>query len=53
MMVILFTDIVDSTPTAAALGDERWAAIDQHNERLRVTCATAAATRSSAPATGS
>ncbi len=36
MMVILFTDIVDSTPTAAALGDERWGAlIDQHNERLR------------------
>lgn len=36
MMVMLFTDIVDSTPTAAALGDERWGAlIDEHNERLR------------------
>jgi class 3 adenylate cyclase len=33
---MLFTDIVDSTPQAAALGDERWGAlIDQHNERLR------------------
>jgi class 3 adenylate cyclase len=33
---MLFTDIVDSTPMAAALGDERWSAlIDQHNERLR------------------
>jgi class 3 adenylate cyclase len=33
---MLFTDIVDSTPTAAALGDERWSAlIDQHNDRLR------------------
>jgi class 3 adenylate cyclase len=33
---MLFTDVVDSTSTAAALGDERWSAlIDQHNERLR------------------
>ncbi len=33
---MLFTDIVDSTPMAASLGDERWSAlIDQHNERVR------------------
>jgi class 3 adenylate cyclase len=33
---MLFTDIVDSTPMAATLGDERWSAlIDQHNERVR------------------
>jgi class 3 adenylate cyclase len=33
---MLFTDIVDSTPMAAALGDERWSVlIDQHNERVR------------------
>ncbi len=33
---MLFTDIVDSTPVAASLGDERWSAlIDQHNERMR------------------
>jgi class 3 adenylate cyclase/esterase/lipase len=33
---MLFTDIVDSTTRAAALGDERWSAlIDQHNERMR------------------
>jgi class 3 adenylate cyclase len=33
---MLFTDIVDSTPMAAALGDERWGMlIDQHNERMR------------------
>ena len=33
---MLFTDIVDSTPMAAALGDERWnALIEQHNNRLR------------------
>jgi class 3 adenylate cyclase len=34
---MLFTDIVDSTPMAAALGDERWnTLIEQHNDRLRV-----------------
>jgi class 3 adenylate cyclase len=33
---MLFTDIVDSTPMAASLGDERWGAlIEQHNERVR------------------
>ena len=33
---MLFTDIVDSTPMAAALGDTRWnALIEQHNDRLR------------------
>jgi class 3 adenylate cyclase len=33
---MLFTDIVDSTPMAAALGDERWSdLIDQHNYILR------------------
>lgn len=33
---MLFTDIVDSTPTAAALGDERWSdLIDRHNETVR------------------
>ena len=33
---ILFTDIVDSTPLAASLGDEKWSAlIDAHNERVR------------------
>ena len=33
---MLFTDIVDSTPKAASLGDDRWSElIDQHNERLR------------------
>jgi len=33
---MLFTDIVDSTPLAAALGDERWSAlIEQHNQRVR------------------
>ena len=33
---MLFTDIVSSTPLAAALGDERWSAlIDAHNERVR------------------
>jgi class 3 adenylate cyclase len=33
---MLFTDIVDSTPMAAALGDERWSElIDRHNERVR------------------
>jgi class 3 adenylate cyclase len=33
---MLFTDIVDSTQVAAALGDERWSAlIDQHNDRVR------------------
>ncbi len=33
---MLFTDIVNSTGMAAALGDERWGAlIDQHNERMR------------------
>jgi class 3 adenylate cyclase len=30
---MLFTDIVDSTPLAAAMGDERWSAlIEDHNE---------------------
>jgi class 3 adenylate cyclase/pimeloyl-ACP methyl ester carboxylesterase len=33
---MLYTDIVDSTPMAASLGDEQWSAlIDQHNERVR------------------
>ena len=33
---ILFTDIVDSTPLAASLGDVRWGVlIDDHNDRLR------------------
>lgn len=33
---MLFTDIVDSTPMAASLGDERWSElIDQHNARVR------------------
>jgi len=33
---MLFTDIVDSTPTAAALGDQRWSAlIARHNETVR------------------
>jgi class 3 adenylate cyclase len=33
---MLYTDIVDSTPMAAALGDERWGAlIDLHNTRVR------------------
>jgi class 3 adenylate cyclase/pimeloyl-ACP methyl ester carboxylesterase len=33
---IVFTDIVDSTPLAAAMGDEKWSAlIDAHNERVR------------------
>ena len=33
---MLFTDIVDSTPMAASLGDERWSAlIDQHNARVQ------------------
>ena len=32
---ILFTDIVDSTPLAASLGDVRWSAlIDEHNDRV-------------------
>ena len=32
---ILFTDIVDSTPLAASLGDVRWSAlIDDHNDRV-------------------
>jgi class 3 adenylate cyclase len=34
---ILFTDIVDSTPLAASLGDDRWSAlIDEHNHRVHV-----------------
>ena len=34
--VILFTDIVDSTPRAAALGDEAWSAlIDEHNALVK------------------
>lgn len=33
---MLFTDIVDSTSMAAALGDERWSKlIDEHNARVR------------------
>jgi class 3 adenylate cyclase len=33
--VILFTDIVNSTPRAAALGDEGWSTLmEEHNERL-------------------
>ena len=33
---MLFTDIVDSTPLAASMGDERWSAlIEDHNERMR------------------
>ena len=36
MTTMLFTDIVDSTPLAAALGDEAWSAlIDEHNVRVR------------------
>ena len=32
---MLFTDIVDSTPLAASIGDERWSAlIDEHNDRV-------------------
>jgi class 3 adenylate cyclase len=32
---MLFTDIVDSTPIAASMGDERWSAlIDEHNARV-------------------
>jgi class 3 adenylate cyclase len=32
---MLFTDIVDSTPLAASLGDEAWSAlIDEHNARV-------------------
>jgi class 3 adenylate cyclase len=35
-MVMLFTDIVDSTPLAADLGDEAWRVlIDEHNARMR------------------
>lgn len=38
---MLFTDIVGSTTTAAALGDERWSTlIEQHNDRVRVHVAT-------------
>jgi class 3 adenylate cyclase len=33
---MLFTDIVDSTPLAASMGDERWSALmDDHNERMQ------------------
>ena len=33
---ILFTDIVDSTPRAASLGDEAWSVfIDEHNARVQ------------------
>jgi class 3 adenylate cyclase len=33
---MLFTDIVDSTPQAASMGDERWSAlIEEHNERVQ------------------
>jgi class 3 adenylate cyclase len=32
---MLFTDIVDSTPLAASMGDEKWSAlIDEHNARV-------------------
>jgi class 3 adenylate cyclase len=35
-LTMLFTDIVESTPMAAVLGNERWGAtIDQHNELVR------------------
>jgi len=34
-MTMLFTDIVDSTPLAAALGDDHWSSlIETHNERM-------------------
>jgi class 3 adenylate cyclase/pimeloyl-ACP methyl ester carboxylesterase len=34
---MLFTDIVDSTPLAASLGDDRWSAlIDEHNDRVHL-----------------
>lgn len=33
---MLFTDIVDSTPLAVSLGDEKWSAlIEDHNDRVR------------------
>jgi class 3 adenylate cyclase/pimeloyl-ACP methyl ester carboxylesterase len=33
---MLFTDIVDSTPLAATLGDQAWSGlIDEHNDRVR------------------
>ena len=33
---MLFTDIVDSTPLAASLGDERWSAlIEEHNDHMQ------------------
>jgi class 3 adenylate cyclase len=33
---IMFTDIVDSTTLAAAIGDDEWSAlIDEHNDRVR------------------
>lgn len=36
LMTVLFTDIVDSTRTAAALGDETWrATLDRHDEIVR------------------
>jgi class 3 adenylate cyclase/pimeloyl-ACP methyl ester carboxylesterase len=34
---MLFTDIVDSTPLAASLGDDRWSElIDEHNDRVHL-----------------
>lgn len=34
LTTVLFTDIVDSTRTAATLGDERWAALLDHHDRI-------------------
>jgi pimeloyl-ACP methyl ester carboxylesterase len=37
LTTVLFTDIVDSTGRAAALGDRKWRALlDEHDERVRV-----------------
>jgi class 3 adenylate cyclase/pimeloyl-ACP methyl ester carboxylesterase len=36
LTTVLFTDIVDSTSTAATLGDERWGALRDHHDRT--TC---------------
>jgi class 3 adenylate cyclase len=36
VITMLFTDIVDSTPMAAVLGNDRWSStIDQHNDLVR------------------
>ena len=51
---ILFTDIVDSTPRAAALGDEAWSAlIDGHNAQVKRQVVATAAGSSRAPETAS